>query len=251
MSTPQARPRALVTGAGVRLGQATAARLAEAGFDLVLHYNRSSAGAEHTETMCREHGAQVELVQADLSSVTGCAELAAQAGKVDVLVNNAALYTAVPFSEIDAATWDRMQAVNCRAPALLTQALLPGLSTSALPGGGVVVNICDIGGNRPAPGFAHYSVSKAGLLMLTRALAVELAPEVRVNSVSPGTVLPPEDLSEEALAAIRRTIPVDRFGSADDIARAVLFFVRDAPYVTGQDLAICGGRSVAGAMLAG
>ena len=87
--------------------------------------------------------------------------------------------------------------------------------------------------------------------MLTRALAVELAPEVRVNSVSPGTVLPPEDLPEPALAAIRRTIPVDRFGSAADIARAVRFFVCDAPYVTGQDLAVCGGRSIAGAMLAG
>jgi len=251
LSQPSPRPRALVTGAGVRLGQAIAVALAQAGFDLVLHYHRSSGGVERTAEICETHAARSILVQADLGSLAGCAALADRAGPVDVLINNAALYSAVPFAELTAAAWDRMQAVNCRAPALLAQALLPGLQASHLPGGGVVVNICDIGGDRPAPGFAHYSVSKAGLLMLTRALAVELAPRVRVNSVSPGTVLPPEDLTADTLADIRRTIPAGRFGSADDIARAVVFFVRDAPYVTGQDLAVCGGRSVAGPMLAG
>jgi len=245
------RPRALVTGAGVRLGQAIATALAEAGFDLVLHYHRSTTGVKHTAMMAQKHAARTTLVQADLSTVAGCDTLAAAAAPVDAIVHNAALYEAVPFAELDAVAWDRMQAVNCRAPALITRALLPGLATSTLRGGGAVIHIADIGGERPAPGFAHYSVSKAGVLMLTRALAVELAPQVRVNSVSPGTVLAPTDLSAATLAGIRRTIPAGRFGAADDIARTVVFLVRDAPYVTGQDIAVCGGRSVAGPMMAG
>jgi pteridine reductase len=201
--------------------------------------------------MVRARGRSAELVQADLATEDGCNKVVEAAGSIDVLVNNAALYEAVPFGELTAASWDRMLAVNCRAPALLAQGLLPSLQGSTLEGGGVIVNIGDIGGTRPAPGYAHYSVSKAGILMLTRALAVELAPEVRVNSVSPGTVLAPTDLSAEVLDGIRRTIPASRFGSADDIARTVVFLATGAPYVTGQDIAVCGGRSVAGPMLAG
>lgn len=244
-------PRALVTGGGVRVGRAIAVALAEAGFDLVVHYHSSAEPARSTARAAIDHGRHIDLVQADLSTVAGVRHLVSKAGTVDVLVNNAALYAAVPFAEISPADWDRMQAVNCRAPALLAQGLLPGLQASPLRGGGLIVNIADIGGDRPAPGYAHYSVSKAGVRMLTRALAVELAPQVRVNSVSPGTVLAPEDLSEDTLAAIRATIPAGRFGSADDIAQAVVFLATRAPYVTGQDLAVCGGRSVAGPMLAG
>lgn len=243
--------RALVTGAGVRVGHATALALAHAGFDLALHYRSSAAPAKALAQQVRALGRAATLHQADLAQAEAVVELGAAVGQVDVLVNNAALYEAVPFAELDVATWDRMQAVNCRAPALLAQACLAGLRSSALEGGGLIVNIGDIGGTRPAPGFAHYSVSKAGVLMLTRALAVELAPEVRVNSVSPGTVLPPEDLTPEALAAIQATIPAGRFGAAEDIARAVVFLATQAPYITGQDLAVCGGRSVAGAMLSG
>jgi pteridine reductase len=244
-------PRALVTGGGIRVGRAIALALADAGFDLVLHYRTSVAPAREVAALIEARGRQAHLIQADLATVQGCEAVVEAAGRVDVLVNSAALYEAVPFAELTPQAWDRMQAVNCRAPALLTRGLLPGLRASSLHGGGVVINIGDIGGDRPAPGFAHYSVSKAGILMLTRALAVELAPRVRVNSVSPGTVLAPEDLSEQTLERIRHTIPAGRFGSAEDIARAVVFLTTDAPYITGQDLPVCGGRSVAGPMLVG
>lgn len=243
--------RALVTGGGVRLGRQIALALADCGYDLVLHCFSSREGAEGVAQEARARGVSAVVVPADLGTVEGCAALCAEAGAVDVLVNNAALYEAVPFGEMSVASWERMLAVNTRAPALLAQGLLPGLRASLQEGGGVIINICDIGGDRPAPGYTHYSVSKAGIRMLTRALAVELAPQVRVNSVSPGTVLPPVELSEDAAAAILSTIPAGRFGTADDIARAVVFLVTQAPYITGQDLAVCGGRSIAGAMLAG
>lgn len=244
-------PRALVTGGGIRVGRAIALTLAEAGFDLVLHYRSSAAPAREVATLIEAMGRQAVHVQADLATVQGCATVVRAAGQIDVLVNNAALYEAIPFAEIDPTDWDRMQAINTRAPALLAQGLLPGLRASTREGGGLIVNIGDIGGVRPAPGYAHYSVSKAGVLMLTRALAVELAPAVRVNSVSPGTVVAPVELSPAVLDGIRQTIPAGRFGSARDIAEAVLFLATRAPYITGQDIAVCGGRSVAGPMLAG
>ncbi len=244
-------PRALVTGGGIRVGRAIALALADAGFDLVVHYRSSAGPAEAVAEQVRQRGRAVTLVQADLATEAGCARVVEAAGSVDLLVNNAALYDRVPFEQLTAAAWDHMQAVNCRAPALLTRGLLAGLRSSSREGGGLVVNIGDIGGDRPAPGYAHYSVSKAGILMLTRALAVELAPTVRVNSVSPGTVLAPEELSPEVLDGIRQTIPAGRFGSAEDIARTVVFLATGAPYITGQDIAVCGGRSVAGPMLAG
>ena len=244
-------PRALVTGAGIRVGRAISLALAESGFDLVLHYRSSALPAQTLADEIRALGRQAAVVQADLATTAGCQHLIEHTGPIDVLVNNAAMYTAVPFEALTADQWDHMQAVNCRTPALLTQGLLPHLRASRCNGGGLVVNIGDIGGERPAPGYAHYSVSKAGVLMLTRALAVELAPEVRVNSVSPGTVLAPEDLSEEILDGIRKTIPAGRFGSAEDIARTVVFLATQAPYITGQDIAVCGGRSVAGPMLVG
>jgi len=244
-------PRALVTGGGIRVGRAIALALADAGFDLVLHYRSSAGPAREVAEQVRSKHRDVQLVQADLATVEGCEEVVSEAGRVDLLVNNAALYEAVPFADLTVDQWDRMQALNCRAPALLTRGLLPHLARSSLEGGGLVVNIGDIGGDRPAPGFAHYSVSKAGILMLTRALAVELAPKVRVNSVSPGTVVAPEDLSPYVLESIRQTIPAGRFGSAEDIAHMVVFLATKAPYITGQDFAVCGGRSVAGPMLAG
>ncbi len=242
--------RALITGGGVRLGAAIALALAEAGFDLVLHYARSADSARALAKTLARSGCTVSLIQADLSTPQGCAAVIDAAGPVDVLINNAGIYEAVSAETITVAQWDRMQAINTRAPFLLAQGLLTGLRASTLPGGGLVVNICDIGGQRPTPGYAHYSVSKAGLLMLTRALALELAPAVRVNSVSPGTVLPPVDFTEAALDGIRRTIPAGRFGTPEDIAASVVFLVR-SPYITGQDIAVDGGRSVGGPMEAG
>ncbi len=244
------RPRALVTGAGIRLGRAMAVALAQDGFDLVLHYRSSQGPVQVTERMCAAHGAQVQIVQGDLSRVEDCSKVAEAAGVVDLLVNSAALYKAVPIEDITPQQWEQMQAVNTRAPFLLTQALLPGLRASKQPGGGCVVMLGDIGGQRPSPGYTHYSVSKAGLLMLTQALALELAPKVRVNAINPGTVLAPEYLSQEALTEIRDSIPAQRFGSPDDIVGALRYLV-GAQYVTGQSINVDGGRSVGGPMEAG
>ena len=244
------RPRALVTGAGIRLGRAMAVALAQDGFDLVLHYRSSQNPVQVTAQMCAAHGARAEIVQGDLSQVEDCCSVALTAGAVDVLVNSAALYQAVSIQDITPQQWEQMLAVNTRAPFLLTQALLPGLRASKRPGGGCVVMLGDIGGQRPAPGFTHYSVSKAGVLMLTQALALELAPAVRVNAINPGTVLAPEGLSDQVLTQLRDSIPARRFGSPDDIVGALRYLV-NAQYVTGQSINVDGGRSVGGPMEAG
>ena len=242
--------RALVTGAAVRLGRAIALGLAQDGFDIAVHCNRSRAEAAE---LVGRLGPGSTVVQGDLSTESGCravVEAVGEWGAIDVLVNSAAAYESVPFADLDAARWDAMQALNTRAPFLLTRGFLPALARSGRPGGGCVVNLADIGGERPAPGFTHYSVSKAGLIMMTRALALELAPAVRVNAVAPGLVLPPEALDPAVREAILATVPLRREGTAQDVAGAVRYLVA-APYVTGVVLAVDGGRSVGGPMEAG
>lgn len=247
--------RVLVTGGGIRLGRALALAFGAEGAHVVVHYRSSSGPAAETVAQIEAAGGQAVALGADLSTAAGCAQLAAAAraalGGLDVLVNSAADYAAVPFDQITVEAWDAMQALNTRAPFLLTQALLPELRASPQAGGGCVINLTDIAAERPVPGFAHYCVSKAGLTALTRGLALELAPAVRVNAIAPGTVLAPENLPEAALAAIKATIPLRRFGSAQDIVEAALFLALRAPYITGQVLAVDGGRAVGGPMEAG
>lgn len=237
-------PIALVTGSGIRLGRAIALELARSGHDLALHAHRSRGPVEALAREIESLGRRVTIHLADLGTDDGpeglASEVATAHPTLDVLVNNAGLFEAVPFEQLDRARWRRMQAVNLEAPAFLTRALLPALRRSDAP---CVVNITDIGGERPYPGYTHYSVSKAGLLMLTRALAVELAPAIRVNAVSPGTAVFPEDFDDAMRAALLERIPLKREGSAEDIAKAVRFLVQDAPYVTGQVVNVDGGRS--------
>lgn len=248
------RPRALVTGAGIRLGRAIALELGQRGLDIVVHYRSSAGPAEAVADALRDIGVEPTLCAADLAQPSECAALiqsVLESGPLDVLVNSAAAWAESPVSEISVEAWDAMQAVNTRAPFLLSQGLGPRLSASQRPGGGAIINIADIAAEHPSPGYVHYGVSKAGLLMLTRALALELAPEIRVNAVSPGTVLPPEDMSAAELEAIRQSIPSKRFGEPSDIASAVAFLALDAPYITGQILSVDGGRSIGGALEAG
>jgi pteridine reductase len=237
-------PLALVTGAGIRVGRAVALALAHAGHDLLLHANASRGPLEEVAREVRALGRTAHLYTADLSSPEAVdalgREVAAAHPALDVLVHNAGLFEKVPFGDIGREAYRRMQAVNLEAPFFLTQALLPLLRAAPAPH---VVHVGDVAGERPIPGYAHYSVSKAGLLMLTRALAVELAPHVRVNAVSPGTVAFPPDFSEAARAGVLARIPLKREGSVEDIARAVVFLTRDAPYVTGHVLNVDGGRS--------
>ncbi len=234
---------ALVTGAGVRIGTAIARALAQAGFDLALHANRSVAALESLAGELRAAGRKVSLHAADLSqpdAVDALArELLSAYPALDVVVHNAGLFERAPFGSISRAQYHHMQAVNVEAPFFLTQALLPSLRAGHQP---LVVHVTDIGGERPVPEYAHYSVSKAGLIMLTRALAVELAPHIRVNGVSPGTVAFPENYSAEAREAVLRRIPMGREGSVEDIARTVVHLAQ-TPYITGQVIAVDGGAS--------
>lgn len=236
-------PTAVVTGAGVRVGRAIAEALAHAGYVTALHANRSRDAVTEVRRGIEDRGGEASVHLADLSSPVEVERLAREVseryGSVDVLVNSAALFEKVPFREVSREQVARMRAVNLDAPFFLTQALLPALEEGD---GGLVVNITDIMGERSPPGFAHYAITKAALLHLTRALAVELAPKVRVNALSPGTVAFPEDYSDEDRQKVLRRVPLRREGEPEDIARAVVFLASQAPYVTGQVLAVDGGR---------
>lgn len=237
---------ALVTGAGKRLGLEAARALARRGFDIVAHVNGSAEGAHALREELEAIGRRTHVVQADLANAEGQSALVAATKActetLDAIVHNAGIFERVPFAEIDRDRYHRMQAINCEAPFFVTQGLLGELRAAE---SACVVHVTDIAAERPLPAYAHYSVSKASLLMLTRALAVELAPAVRVNAVAPGTVMFPEDFDEATRARFLARIPLAREGSASDVAAAVAYLVCDAPFVTGQVIAVDGGRSVA------
>jgi pteridine reductase len=237
---------ALITGAARRVGAAIARALHGAGASVVLHY-RSSAedAAELAQELNRARAGSASLVSADLlelDTLPALARSAAEAfGGLDVLVNNASSFYPTPVGDITGIDWDDLIGTNLKAPLFLSQAVAPALHANR----GLIVNLADIHGMRPLRRHPVYSIAKAGLIMLTRSLARELGPHVRVNAIAPGPVLWPEDGLDTALQAeiIDRTA-LKRPGSAEDVARAVLFFATEAPYITGQVLAIDGGRSV-------
>lgn len=237
---------ALITGAARRIGAQIARALHGAGYNLVLHYRRSGDEAQalaHELNCARCDSAR--LIQADLLRTENLGLLVAQAagfwGGLDVLVNNASSFYPTPLGEVTEPQWDELLGTNLKAPFFLTQAAAPCLRER----GGVIVNIVDIHAERGLKNYSVYSLAKAGLGAMTRALAKELGPDVRVNGVAPGAVLWPEQAMDEAKKAeILGRIPLRRTGEPNDVARAVLFFVKDAPYVTGQILAVDGGRSL-------
>jgi pteridine reductase len=231
---------ALVTGAGTRLGAAISRALSAAGCDLVVHYGRSEEGARAVARDAEALGRKALLHQADLTDRAQIDRLA-EAGRIDVLVHNAGRYERVAPADLAAEHLDRMMEINVTAPYLLTLALAPALRRA----GGSVIAITDIAARRPWKNYVPYSVSKAALASLVEGLARALAPEVRVNAVAPGAVLPPEDYDEDKLARLRAPIPLARFGEADDVARAVVFLAQN-DYLSGQTIAVDGGRSVVG-----
>ncbi|HYO70133.1 MAG TPA: SDR family oxidoreductase [Archangium sp.] len=237
-------PTAVVTGAGIRLGKAIALALAEVGYDLALHVHRSTEGAEEVATRARALGRTATVHRANLGDPKELESLAASLRQahpaIDVLVNNAGIFERVAFEDITREQYHRMMGINLEAPFFLTQALLPALRAAPQP---LVVNLTDIGAERVVSHYAHYTPSKAGLIALTRALAVELAPRVRVNAISPGTVIFPEDFDEAARQDMLARIPFGREGSAEDVARVVVFLAREAPYISGQVIAVDGARS--------
>ena len=239
----------LITGGARRVGAAICRRLHAAGASLMVHYRASAAEARALQTELNAlRAASVALTQADLLNVATLPHLVRDTverfGRLDALINNASSFFATPVGDITEKNWDDLIGTNLKAPAFLAQAAAPKLKDSR----GAIVNIIDIHAELPMKSHVVYSVAKGGLAALTRSLARELGPEVRVNGVAPGTIVWPEhdawsdDLSRQRI--INQTL-LKRVGEPDDIARAVLFLLADAPYVTGQVIAVDGGRSVA------
>lgn len=237
----------LVTGAGIRLGRAIALELGRAGAAIGVHYNASAEGAREVVAALARDGVRAEAFQADLARSEASEQLVAEVektlGPVDALINSAAVFHRKPFLETSAELLDTQWAVNARGPFLLTQAAARMMHARAQ--GGDVVNILDVGGTLNAwRDYSGYCMTKAAMGMLTRCLALELAPKIRVNAVAPGTVLPPEGLTPEVLERIRNNIPQLRFGAPEDVARTVRFLLEGPAFITGQIIAVDGGRSV-------
>lgn len=245
MNTPAPRPVALVTGAARRIGRAIALELGRAGHDVVVHCNRSKAEAGGLVAELAELGARGVVVQADLTAAAQVDALADTAqgalGRVDVLVNNASVFHETPLAALarDALREEvaRFAEVHVGAPLALIHALAPGMRER---GHGAIVNLGDADLLRP--GFAPYVASKAALEALTRALAVELAPDIRVNMVAPGAILPPAGAPEGEAERLGARVPLGRLGTPEEIAAAVRFFVAGPAFVTGQVLALDGGQ---------
>ena len=237
-------PKALVTGAGIRIGRAIALGLADAGFDLVLTAHRSDQGLEETAQIARGKGRRVHTVIADLSDQAGVSAVAKSAGdSLDVLVNSAAIIALAPFASITRAQFRELLAVNVEAAFFLTQALLNALGASASAS---VVNIVDAALHTPygaKQNFAHYLASKGALSGLTLALARELAPRIRVNAVAPGPVAFGLHDTVDHQTSVLARLPLARAGEPEDVAQAVVYLA-SAPYVTGQVLRVDGGLSI-------
>jgi pteridine reductase len=237
---------ALITGAGKRIGAAVASRLHAAGAGIAVHYFRSSAPADQ---LVAELNAlrpdSAFAVGADLRQTEVLAplveEIIARVGRLDMLINNASSFYPTKLGTVTEADWNDLVNSNLKAPLFLAQAALPHLQASH----GTIVNMIDIHARRPLRHYHVYGAAKAGLEMLTRSLARDLAPEIRVNGVAPGAILWPEDgMTEKVKQSIIGKVPLARAGEPDDIARTILFLVRDAPYITGQIIAVDGGRSI-------
>ena len=238
----------LITGGAKRVGAAICRRLHAAGANLMLHY-RASAGEARLLQAELNHVRQdsVALIQADLLDLAKLPAIVEQTlatyGRLDAVVNNASSFFQTPVGEISPSDWDDLIGTNLRAPLFLAQAAAAALKKTQ----GAIVNITDIHAERPLKNFVVYSIAKAGLVGLTRSLARELAPEVRVNAVAPGPILWPDDESFDELSRQRiiSNTPLRREGTPEDIAKAVHFLLADASYVTGETINVDGGRHVA------
>lgn len=238
---------ALITGGAHRIGAAIARKLHGHGMKLVIHYHTSEKAAHALQDELHKiRPESVMLMRGDLNNGERLArnlifETVESFDRLDVLVNNASRFYPTPVGEATEAQWDDIVGTNLRAPYFIAQAAAPHLKKN----GGCIVNIADIYGDRPLIGYLIYSVAKAGVIMLTKALARELGPEIRVNAIAPGVILWPEnDLDEMSKQRIISRTPLKRSGDTDDVARTALFLIRDGGFITGQVLAVDGGRWV-------
>ncbi|MDP1610168.1 MAG: pteridine reductase [Sulfuritalea sp.] len=251
MTNVQQAPVVLVTGAARRVGAEIARTLHAAGACVAIHYRASATAADElaaglNAARPQAAGGSAASFGADLLDIAALPQLVAAVvarfGRLDALVNNASSFYATKVGAVDTAAWDDLIGTNLKAPLFLAQAAAPHLQSS----GGCIVNITDVHAERPLKGYPLYCAAKAGLLGLTRALALELGPQVRVNAVAPGAIEWPQgtnDFPAAARAAIIEHTVLKRVGAPTDIARTVKFLIFDAPYVTGQVINVDGGRT--------
>lgn len=238
---------ALITGGARRVGAAIARSLHAAGANVMIHHHRSvdAAAALVADLTARRpnSAARCSTDLLDTSKLSSLVDTTREIfGRLDILVNNASTFYPTPMGEISEANWDDLIGSNLKAPLFLSQAAAPALRLSQ----GLILNIVDIHGMRPLRRYPTYSVAKAGLIMLTKSLARELGPQIRVNAIAPGPVMWPADgvADDELQRKIIKRTALKRSGSAEDIARAAVFFATEAPFITGQILPVDGGRSV-------
>jgi pteridine reductase len=233
----------LVTGAGRRVGRAIALALGAQGMPVVVHFNGSRDGAEETARLIVESGGDAIVEQADLARVDEAYALVDRAvawrGTLGALVNSAAIMLRTPIPDTTQDDWDRMFALNVRAPYFLSQRAAPSLAASR----GAIVNIADLAAFESWPAYVPHSMTKAAVVQMTRATARALAPDVRVNAVAPGVVLLPEGWSDEGARHLQETTPLRRLGAPEDVAQAVVYLL-GAEYVTGEVVRVDGGRHV-------
>ena len=240
------RPVALITGAGRRVGAATARTLHAAGYDLALHYRRSVDDARAlTDELEQQRRGSTLLLQAELAELSTLPvmieQLLARFGRLDALVNNASAFYPTPLGAATTQQWNELFASNAQAPFFLSQAAIPALRKAR----GGIVNMVDIYAERPLAEHPLYCMAKAALAAMTRSLALDLGPDIRVNGVAPGAVMWPSDGKpyDDQQTMLART-PLQRAGTPEDVAGAVLWLLRDAPFVTGQIIRVDGGRTL-------
>lgn len=249
MSKPiHTHPVALVTGGAQRIGRHVACALHDRGYTVIVHYRRS---ADAANTLC----AELNQKRSDSAAALGAdfgkpdeiqrfAEAALQTyGRLDVLINNASDFYPTPLGDITPDDWERLFASNVRAPLFLAQAFTKALSSAQ----GCIINMADIYAERPLPEHSVYCSAKAALVMLSKSLALELAPLVRVNAIAPGAILWPQEdsaFSAQEQRNLKDKVPLGKIGNPDDIASTIVFLVCDAPYITGQVIAVDGGRTL-------
>lgn len=248
MTTNNTNPVVLITGAGRRIGANLAETLHSDGFNVVLHYRQSRCEAEALAQAFNQRCPNSAIVlQADLNNTDALVEFANAAsshwGRLDVLINNASAFYPTPLGKVTSETWDDLLGSNLKAPFFLAQALIPALKQQQ----GCIINIADIYAEKPLKEHPVYSIAKAGNVMLTKSLASELAPDIRVNGIAPGAIFWPEHAphnNTDYINGMLHKIPLQRRGQAADIARTARFLIREAPYITGQIIAVDGGRNL-------